>query len=273
VGRIEVAVRSPIRFHSWDERFAPPATMLGKAERATAIEFDRLTMVWHMPERGSPDDPEPGPTVTVVYEEAAERETREAVQRFLSALAFIADERVEAEGTNIGSGESDPLAPAIWRQPSDVAVGMMFPAPRRIVVAPDERLRLVLALYREALNTGSPFYRYLAFWNVVDAVHDGAKAKVNAYLRREAPRLAKRWSRTTPLPANTVVEYLRRQVRDALAHVIPDDQSKVPLDPDLPDARRRFHEDARLMKDLARTAVSERWPNSVEWDLHRDPST
>jgi hypothetical protein len=230
-------------------------------------------MVWHMPERGYEDDPEAGPTVTVVYEAEAKYETREALQRFLSALAFITDERVEAWGTNSGSGESDPFAPAVFRQPSDAVVGMMFPAPRRIVVAADDRLRLALALYREALNTGSPYYRYLAFWNVVDAVHDGDRATVNTYLRREAPRLANRWSRTSPLPANDVVPYLRRQVRDATAHVIPDDKSKVPLDPDLPDERERIHEDARLMKDLARTAVGERWPKSVEWELRSDPSS
>jgi hypothetical protein len=177
VARLEIAVRSPIRFHKWPENFAPPASDLGKFERVTEIEFDGLTFVWHMPTKGHEGDPEPGPTVTVVYEQAAESRAREALQRFLSALAFVADERIEALATNTGTGETDPLAPAMWRQPSDVLTGMMFPALRSIVVDRNERLRLVLALYREALSTGGPFYRFLAFWNVVDAVNRGDPAR------------------------------------------------------------------------------------------------
>jgi hypothetical protein len=60
-------------------------------------------------------------------------------------------------------------------------------------------------------------------------------------------------------------------VRDAIAHIIPDDKTKVPLDPDLPGHREQLHEDARLMKDLARLAIMKEWPKAVEWEYrHAD---
>jgi hypothetical protein len=260
VGRVDIAVRSPIRFQAWPEGFVPPASELGKAERQTPIEFDGRTFVWHLPERIA-DGREPGPSVTVVYDEGDEANGREGMQRFLSALAFVTDERIETPSWSLGTPESDAMAPAISRQPKDYEVGMLFPAPKRLIVAKDARLRLALGLYREALNVGTPFYRFLAYWNVVDAIHGGDRAKVNAFLRKEAPPLAKNPAR--PLVANDVVDYLRRQVRDALAHIVPDDPAKVPIDPDLPVQRDRTHQDTRLMKDLARTAILNEWPDAV----------
>jgi hypothetical protein len=183
------------------------------------------------------------------------------MQRFLSALAFATDERIESPSWNTGSGESDPMAPAMSRQSRDFETGMLFPAPKRLVVANDARLRLALGLYREALNVGTPFYRYLAYWNVVDAIHGGEAAKVNTFLRREAARLARQRGRS--LAANEMVGYLRRQVRDALAHIVPDDPAKAPIDPDLPVQRDRAHADANLMRDLARTAILNEWPDAV----------
>jgi hypothetical protein len=196
VGRVDIAVRSPIRFYASDDGFPPPTSELGRAAQKTPIEFDGRTFVWHLPERTEQDDGEPGPSVTVAYDEGDEDNAREAMQRFLSALAFATDERIEARSWNTGSGEPDAMAPAISRQSRDFEVGMLFPAPKRLVVANDSRLRLVLGLYREALGIGTPFYRFLAYWNVVDAVHDGREAQVNAFLQRNVSRLAKRRSQS-----------------------------------------------------------------------------
>jgi hypothetical protein len=121
-------------------------------------------------------------------------------------------------------------------------------------------------VYREALGIGTPFYRFLPYWNVVDAVHDGREAQVNAFLQRNVSRLAKR--RSQPLSGNQAVPYLRKQVRDAIAHVIPDNRARQHLDPDVLDQRDRVHEDAGLMKDLARTAILDTWrpdPVKVEY--------
>jgi hypothetical protein len=55
-------------------------------------------------------------------------------------------------------------------------------------------------------------------------------------------------------------EHLRNGRRHAVAHAVRDPQHGVPdLDPDDPENRSRFHNDARLLDDLVRLRIRQRW--------------
>src|SRR5262249_16001205 len=145
---------------------------------------------WIVPASTHDGDLVPGPTVTTMVEsdtEAGWNKAIEAVQRLLSALAFTYNTRIESRPTAGGSGATDLLAHARARDISDTYGIRLERSPRQVSVPANPRLRLALGLYREGLNAASPFYRFLAFWNTIDAAFDGNEHARDAFLRQSAP--------------------------------------------------------------------------------------
>jgi hypothetical protein len=271
--RLTLGLRTPLVFHSTapeiiDWREVPP--------EAVGIEFEGREFVWHPPmeredEMGRSDY---GPMVAVVYSEEADRQAAAAVlQRFLSAIAFVHEEVVDDAGASGlgGDGESDPYHPFGARMQRSHAVLHVAEAPAALIVVDDPVLRVALSYYREGLNASSPFYRCVAFRNVLDAVY-GVEHETHGRSRIPTPEAAARDAfidaaaagasfGQAPMPQKGWARYLRDEVRNALAHVKRTGRREVYPD-DLPE-RVRLIGDARVMQRLARTAIHQRWQNAV----------
>ena len=181
------------------------------------------------------------------------------LQRLLSALAFHYNTRIESRSTKTGSGETDLLHPYGAVEPSDTVAVQCVIAPVRVHVESDSQLRVALGLYREGLSAGSPFYRFLAFWNVLDAVFNGDESARDAFLRARATGM----HQIPNAAGSDVAKYLRQESRHAIAHVIRDRPQDTTIDPDAPADRERLEDDAYCLHKLARIAVVERWPDGV----------
>lgn len=228
------------------------------------IEFEGREFGWIERKRFPHQDehePPPGPMVTTLVENGTEDDwdrAAEALQRLLSALAFHYNTRIESRRTKGGSGESDLLHTYGAVEPSDTFAGQCVSAPVRVHLEDDPQLRVAVGVYREALSAGSPFYRFLAFWNVLDAVFNGDEAARDAFLRARATGI-----HAVPNAAGAdVAKYLLQDSRHAIAHVVRDG-SRATIDPDAPADRERLELDAYCLHDLARIAVLERWPEGV----------
>ncbi len=154
------------------------------------IEFEGRHFGWLHRNRFPHQDehePPPGPTVTRILAEDMDEEwcdAAETLQRLLSALAFHYNTRVESRRTKGGSGETNLLHPYGAIEPSDTYGGQCVSAPPCVLLRNDKELRTALGIYREALSAGSPCYRFLAYWNVLDVTFSGNEGARDAFLRR-----------------------------------------------------------------------------------------
>lgn len=277
--RLTVALRTPLAF--W-VRLSGDITERPSAPDTVAIQFEDWELVWHPPMDSDAGDlgvMHYGPMVSVVLETQSERSSAEdALQRFLSAVAFAYDQPVEDvtyEGTP-ASGELDPLNPYGARTERAYSWLYRADAPERVLVMDEPVLRLALALYREGLNSGSPFYRCLAFRAVLDAIH-GVEHETrqgtptpealtrDQFIDSAASAIAGRSSMQTPTSGWS--NYLRDEVRNAVAHVLRPGRRE--LNPDVPADRRTIARDGRLLQGLAREAIRRDWPRGVETIVRR----
>jgi hypothetical protein len=272
MARFCAAIRSPIAFRrrvgllTIDNLKAPPETV--------GIEFEGRLFVWHAFEPRK--DPvtgrmkEDGPSVSVVVKDKDdEREAADSLQRFLSALAYYYDQPAEAVSYG-GDGETDPYHPATLRAPRTHAGWMMTEPYEAMALRPEPLLRLAVAYYREGLSAGSPFYRFLAFWNCLDAVleveHD-ASAR-DTFLDETAPRFKAQWDERYPFPKNPAKAF-KDDSRHAIAHVLRR-KGRRRIDPDLADDRVRLDREANLLRWLVREAIEQKYPHPVSAaDSHR----
>ena len=263
--RHEVPVRTSLRFST--RAVALPSSWY--EPESVTIEFEGREFGWLALKRFAhqhPDESPPGPTVTTLIAEDIQEEWRdasEALQRFLSALAFEYDTRIESRPRSGGSGTRDLLSSSGAIAASDGYGYQVVTAPERVHLHPDPRLRVAVAVYREALSAASPFYRFLAFWNVLEAAFGGDGAKRNAFIRRIAPTSFF----NVPI-LDDVAQHFRDNSRNAIAHVIRSDVTNTTIDPDLPEDRERLDMEARWLQDVARKAVLDVWPDAIKLD-HR----
>jgi hypothetical protein len=252
--RYEVAVETTLAFHTQRPPY-PGGVLIWRVPETVVIGFEGRRFVWHtLP----PDDDgrERWPTVTTVIDSADNYDVeRLAMERFLSALAYVTRQSIEvvnAGGAGVPAEMDPPVATALRRGLGDY----MEEAPEGVDMADDDRLRKVLGYYREGLGTSSPFFKFLAFWNALDVAcddrADGMKGWIPAtlakfpYLRGDEPAPSDWW------------DYLFMERRSAVAHAVRDHRGPE-LDPDDPDAHGRFWRDARMLEDLVRMRVQERW--------------
>jgi hypothetical protein len=251
-----VAIETTIAFHTRDlvvlssGGFPEPETV--------TIEFENRRFVWHVTPPTEEGD-ERWPTVTTMIEDPDDYEVeRLAMARLLSAIAFETQQGIEVlSGGAAGVLEEldRPVATALRR-----GVGSrLHQAPAEVVVADDERLRLVLGYYREGVGTGSPYFRFLAFWNALDVACEDLQGGMGAWIRdtmNEIPGLAHH----AESPPADWWEHLLTERRHAVAHAVRDPERGVSdLDPDDPESRARFYQDARLLDNLVGLRVRQRW--------------
>jgi hypothetical protein len=93
----------------------------------------------------------------------------------------------------------------------------------------------------------------------MDVAFDGDEPQRNAYLR-DTPTRAGGTLRDYDPPPPGLDAYLIESSRNAIAHAIRNDPSRVAIDPDEPMDRVRITRDARLVRDLLGHRIDERWP-------------
>jgi hypothetical protein len=271
VVRLTVGLRSPLAFQlpgrrTGDWLKAPPDTV--------GIEFEGREFVWHPPTEHGDElgRSQYGPMVAVLITDDEDgRLAARSLQRFLSAAAFAYEEPVDdGSGGLGGDGEPDAYHPFGARAQRSHPYVRKAEAPAALVVQDHSALRLALSYFREGLNASSPFYRCVAFRNVLDAVYEvehetaaGAPtpeaAARDAFIDAMAANVAGWYSMTTP--ARGWADYLREEVRNALAHV--NRMGRREVNPDDPVERVRLRQDATVMRQLAKAAIEQRWPYAI----------
>jgi hypothetical protein len=257
--RYEVAVRTNLTFHTQN----PPHRIPFPEPETVVIDFEGRRFVWHA--LGPNDDGDDRwPVVTTMVADAGDYEgERVAMQRFLSALAFSTSQPVEVL-TEGGAGwplEMDrPVVNALRRG----FANHLFRAPGEVVVEQDDRLRLVLGHFREGLNSGSPFFTFLAFWNALDVASEDYDGGMPSWIRATAPDHAHLRPGQEPQPDDWWT-YLQNDRRSAVAHAVRDPGRGVDLDPDDPNDRAKLAGDTRMLQSLVEARVRERWGTYAVW--------
>ncbi len=94
---------------------------------------------------------------------------------------------------------------------------------------------------------------------MIEAVFSGNANARDSFLRSVGP--------TSPYPSpflqGDVADYLRDESRNAIAHVVRYDPANTSIDPDLPSDRERLDLDGNWMRNLARRAITSKWPTPV----------
>lgn len=228
------------------------------------IRFGGREVAWQV----IPSDPERGrmlPTVTMRSEasdKAGWDAERLVLQRFFSALSFNLDRAIipmifGLQVRPVGPGDWVTLRQSGWPLP----LTRFLPTPRDLIVVPDERLALALALRREGRSSFSPFHRFLAYWNALDVVFDGDASRRDRFIETR-PRRARGWFQGWDAVPPNLVGYFSTSIRNAIAHAFPRGGAQV-LDPDDPADFERLYRDSRVLEKMLRAAIEDRWPYPV----------
>lgn len=230
------------------------------------IEFEGRRFVWHATHVG-PEGQECWPTITTMVENADDyAPERIAVERFLSAISFHFREALEVVNQG-GAGW-----PGEWDRPIAISVRSgdirhLHEAPLELVVDGDERLTRVMGYYRDGQSTASPFYRFLAFYNALDVACEDYEDGLGAWVGEHANLHRHHWGDAQP-PAD-LWTYIQDENRHAVAHAVRH-PGRPELDPNDPAERGRFYRDSRLIADLVKDRVGERWGPHAVWARRRD---
>jgi hypothetical protein len=114
---------------------------------------------------------------------------------------------------------------------------------------------LALALYREALNSGSHFYGFLSYYKVIDVLFPKPLDK-KGWINGAAARKSHERTRVEEILQiePDLDEFLRKERLNAIKHVL----HRPFLNPDDPKDQRSIAADVHLMKDFATMAIEER---------------
>lgn len=247
--RYEAAIDTPLGFS---------ASGPGSFERLpmVAIEFDQLRCIWH--DGREEADHQYWPVVSLEATGGGS-DAAVAINRFLSALCFVYDMPMSVAST-AGAGFKKELDLPLIAQPGYGARVLMSPI-SAIAVEADERLRLTLGLHREGRSATSPFYRYLALYNSLDAAFDNHEQERDEFAR--AGLVSADLPSSSDGPDFDWAEYLRDSLRNAVAHAVRRPGKPV-LDPDEATDRAALHQAAEHIARLIRLRVQTRWPEGVQ---------
>jgi hypothetical protein len=259
VPRLEASITTPLSFRrniaTGDDRFEEPAE---------TVEFilDGRLFVWHsFPE--AEDDPvfgsgPFGPTVTTAIGAETTDLVATEVERLLSSLTWLYD--VPTTVAHYGSSFHDDLyvPPPFTRTPRAPGWVRTEPVMGLYLRRDSEGLLKALGWYREGRNAESPYYRFLALWNALEAVFYGPSSRDGRaeFIDRATPALADAWT-AYPLPDNPS-EHFKAASRDAIAHVFRGQAGALPLiDPDADADRQRLDWESRFLQTLVPSAIRE----------------
>jgi hypothetical protein len=148
------------------------------------------------------------------------------------------------------------------RQPGGVQVDPKY-LPYALEKSRTPEQWFALSLFREAVNSRSKFYSFLCFWKIIELVFpkkEGRKHWINEVAgsaTREKEALRKILEHVTDLD-----EYLRKERRDAIAHVFQEKgtgsaKTDRPVNPDDPKHEASISYDIAVIEDFARLAIQD----------------
>lgn len=252
--RWDVAVRTSVHFSLEPPGVGSPTAT---AARPFAIRFEGRDFTWH-PATPNPHVGFRGPVVSVMTESSSDYLAEMlAMERLLSGLSYVYSAALTVVNS-AGASWPGPFDPPVAIARGGDSTGVWYAAPARLEVLQDDRLRLVLALYREGRSAESPFYRFLSYWNAIDAVFDTNEKTLDSFIAA-TPARAAGWFHGHDVPKVGWPKHFRESNRNAIAHAVRDKPDRPVRDPDSPTDRSRLTSDARLLEKLLRSGIEERW--------------
>jgi hypothetical protein len=166
-----------------------------------------------------------------------------------------------AEAVAYGShSTTEPFTPPLARSHRTYSGWIVKEPPRTVSVRRDsESLLKALGWYREGLNTGSPFYRFVAHWNCLEAAL--GRSRRPQFIKDTVRKYASSWT-AYPLPTQAPEQHYRQLSRDAIAHVSLH-PGKTPIDPDADPDRQRLDAESRFLQQIAREAIRQEFDQPV----------
>jgi len=195
----------------------------------------------------SPESDELLPTMMVKYDGAFTKDDAfRLLSEFTTAVAW-------AEGLGVNLTYTVAAStPGLWlhrpNQRGHVGPGRFDYLPN----PPDQKTKLALALFREALTVNLIPYQFLAFYRVINLHVPGNWKQQVAWINAELPAVqdreaAKRLSELAASGQTDVGEYLHYQGRCAAAHA---SLTAVTINPDDPSDSVRLHCDLPIVRAL-----------------------
>lgn len=257
MSRIEAVVSTPLSFR---RNMSEGVAAYDEPAETVGITFDDRLFVWHaFPELDNDPTfgPRPlGPTVVAALDTDDDKIVATELERFLSALTHLY--QVPTEVTAYGSSHiTDLYETPYTRGPAPPGWARKEPLDW-ISVERDEGLLKALGWYREGKNSGSPFYRFLAHWNALEAVYYGSTSRDGRaeFVDRVTPTLADAWQ-AYPLPT-TPSQHFHDESRHAIAHVFRGGGGgSTVIDPDSDVDRQRLDWESRFLEVLVPAAITE----------------
>jgi hypothetical protein len=199
-----------------------------------------------------PETEELAATVAVAHDAGVdELVALQLIRRFLSSLAWVERGHIR-ERLTFGTGGAPGR---IGNRPEARLVNPRF-NPEYMPAPSDDRARLCLALYREALNLNSPPFQFLGFFKIINVLHrtgPAQKAWINATLKtitnhEATPRISELLRLHSDVGA-----YLFESGRCAVAHSFADPI----VDPDDPSDTMRLSQDLPVIQALADAVIEQ----------------
>ena len=206
-----------------------------------------------------------GPTVTTALADGQnDVEVATELERLLSALTFLFD--IPAEVGHYGGSWHEDAHAVPYSRGKQAPGWARKPPPTSLRLRRDsEGLQKALGWYREGRSSESPYYRFLAHWNALEAVFFGKDSELRRaqFIDRVAPHLAASWPPDI-VPATKPSDHFRDVSRDAISHVVR--RRKPMIDPDADTDRRRLDSESRFVQLLVPAAIRDVFGEPVEME-------
>ena len=186
-----------------------------------------------------------------------DREVLTTINRCFSAMAWKDDQFFVTRGwMTSGALLGDRNNPRFnYREKKHFPYGVIARFDFEHLMTPtDDRQRLALALYREALGTDNEFYRFLSFFKIINIIEQGTRGQstwINANLDHLWDFRGKERRDALKQTVADIGQYLVVQGRCAIAHA----NTQPIRDPDLPDDVSEIRADTPFMKGLAQVVI------------------
>jgi hypothetical protein len=215
--------------------------------KETTVEFGGYTLVL------TPATRETEQSVHIKLRGISDVEALTLINRFLSILSWCDDQPME----NLYGWSGNPVPVAVPRKSRKVGSSLAFPFYRNVEA--DKRVRLALALFREARTINSGPFEFLGYFKILNIFWKDRWETLNG--RRQNPivegiravlpilkdELALRRLRALGAAEADVARYLYESGRCAIAHAYADPI----VDPDDVAELRRLSEDFYIVKEIA----------------------
>jgi len=185
-----------------------------------------------------------------------QKKANEAAFRFLSELAWLFNTKVKIYGCMSGSGKPLKFLDQTKRCFNRIGNSIDLRAYKQ--VASNDRQKLALGIYREAISSDSFFYSYLCYFKIINiGYHSGPEQK--KWITENIQKVADECHVVSHLRSQNVTDFadhLYKSGRCAIAHASIKSADKI-ADPNDFDDNYRISRELPLIKELAEYFIKE----------------